>query len=170
MVFKKVMYVDGGCRKNGRPGAFGACACLVVKKYGQKTFAKRLPSWEDPIPTSQRAELYAIIIALENAIEEREYLYNNPYLDVTIHTDSKYAHGCMTDWYRKWQSNGFINARGYEVENRDLIEKALELESDILDHGKVNWEWIPRSDNTEADEAVNDELDEVEAEGEGEYY
>lgn len=76
----------------------------------------------------------------------------------------------MTDWYRKWQSNGFINARGYEVENRDLIEKALELESDILDHGKVNWEWIPRSDNTEADEAVNDELDEVEAEGEGEYY
>lgn len=45
--------------------------------------------------------------------------------------------------------------------NRDLIERALELESDILQHGNVHWEWIPRSDNTVADEAVNDEMDEM---------
>ncbi len=67
----------------------------------------------------------------------------------------------MTKWYDKWQNNGFINSAGYEVVNRDLIERALELESDILNHGKVIWEWIPRSDNTVADEAVNDELDDM---------
>lgn len=82
-------------------------------------------------------------------------------MHVTIHTDSRYAHGCMTDWCRKWQSNGFLNSSGYEVVNRDLIERALELESDILDYGTVHWKWIPRSDNTVADQAVNDEMDKM---------
>ena len=67
----------------------------------------------------------------------------------------------MTQWCQKWQNNGFINSSGYEVTNRDLIERALDLESDILQHGNVHWEWISRSDNTVADEAVNDEMDEM---------
>ena len=162
MGYKMIMYVDGGCRNNGYAGAYGACACFIVRKWGQnETYTRRLPAWDDPVPTSQRAELQAIILALEHAIDEREDLNNNPYMYVTIYTDSRYAHGCMTKWYDKWQNNGFINSAGYEVVNRDLIERALELESDILNHGKVTWEWIPRSDNTVADEAVNDELDDM---------
>ena len=68
----------------------------------------------------------------------------------------------MTEWYRKWESNGFINSLGYEVTNRDLIERALDLERDISEHGNVFWEWIPRSDNETADEAVNYEMDDME--------
>ena len=162
MVYIMVMYVDGGCRNNGQWGAFGACACHVERKWGQnETFAKQLPAWTNPVPTSQRAELHAIIIALERAIEERGYLDSSPYMDITIHTDSRYAHGCMTQWYQKWQNNGFINSAGHGVTNRDLIERALELESDLLEHGAVHWKWIPRSDNTVADQAVNDEMDEM---------
>lgn len=157
-----VMFVDGGCRNNGYPEAFGACACHVVRKRGQnETFARRLPAGRSPVPTSQRAELCAIIIALKRAIKKRGYLDANPYMNITIHTDSRYAHGCMTQWCQKWQNNGFINSSGYEVTNRDLIERALDLESDILQHGNVHWEWISRSDNTVADEAVNDEMDEM---------
>ena len=163
MVYKMVMYVDGGCRGNGHPGAFGACACVRVRRWGRnETFTERLPAWQQPVPTSQRAELYAIILALKQAINERQELDNDPYMHVTIYTDSKYAHGCMTEWYRKWESNGFINSLGYEVTNRDLIERALDLERDIRDHGNVFWEWIPRVDNQTADEAVNDEMDEME--------
>lgn len=163
MGYKMVMFVDGGCRGNGYPGAFGACACFVRKRWGRsETFTQRLPAYDYPLPTNQRAELSAIVLALEEAINQRGQLDTYPYMYVTIHTDSKYAHGCMTDWYRKWQRNGFINALGNEVANRDLIERALELESEILDHGKVFWEWIPRSDNTAADEAVNEVLDEME--------
>ncbi|KAL9065053.1 MAG: hypothetical protein Q9161_008472 [Pseudevernia consocians] len=162
MVYNMVMFVDGGCRGNGYQGAFGACACYVVKKWGQnETFTQWLPGSMRPVPTNQRAELSAIILALEHAIEERGNLHGNPYMKVTIHTDSKYAHGCMTEWYRKWQNNGFTNALGNEVTNRDLIERALELECDILDRGNVIWEWIPRSDNTVADEAVNEEMDKM---------
>ena len=163
MVYKMVFYVDGGCRGNGNPGAFGACACVRVKRWGRnETFTKRLPAWKRPVPTNQRAELYAIILALKQAINERQGFDNDPYIDVTIYTDSKYVHGCMTEWYRKWEKNGFINSLGYEVTNRDLIERALDLERDILDHGNVIWEWIPRSDNQTADEAVNDEMDDME--------
>ena len=163
MVYKMVMYVDGGCRGNGHPGAFGACACVRVRRWGRnETFTERLPAWQQPVPTNQRAELYAIILALKQAINERQELDNGPYMQVTIYTDSKYAYGCMTEWYRKWESNGFINSLGYEVTNRDLIERALDLERDIRDHGNVCWEWIPRVDNQTADEAVNDEMDEME--------
>ena len=163
MGYRMVMYVDGGCRGNGKPGAYGACACYVIKKWGQnETFTKRLSAWNDPVPTSQRAELCAIILALEHALDTRQELDNDPYLYVDIYTDSKYAYGCMTEWCTKWQNNGFINSLGYEVANRDLIEKALDLESDILNYGKVNWEWVPRSDNTVADEAVNAEMDDME--------
>ena len=102
-----VMFVDGGCRGNGYPGAFGACACYVVRRWGRnETVTKRLPASKRPVPTSQRAELHAIILALKHAIEKRGYLDSNPYMDVTIHTDSKYAYGCMTEWYRKWQKMG----------------------------------------------------------------
>ena len=162
MVYKMVMYVDGGCRGNGYDWAFGACACFVVKKWGwNETLSGRLQQSTHPVPTSQRAELCAIILALKHAIKERRNLEHDPYMDVTIHTDSRYAHGCMTEWYRKWQNNGFINATGHEVVNRDLIERALDLESDILNHGTVRWEWIPRSDNAVADGAVNRELDKM---------
>ena len=160
MPYNLVMYVDGGCRGNGYHWAYGACACIVVRRRGpDKVITSRLPEW--PQPTNQRAELQAIILALEHAVDVRERLDNYPYLQVTIHTDSSYAYGCMTKWYQKWQENGFVNARGYEVTNRDLIERALDLESDVLDHGNVVWEWIPRCDNTVADEAVNDELDDM---------
>ena len=160
MVYKMVMYVDGGCRRNGFSGAFGACACVCVYRWGRdRIYTKRLPASDRPVPTNQRAELYAIILALEQASNKQNELDNYPYMHVTIYTDSKYAHGCMTEWYRKWQNNGFINSLGNEVANRDLIERALALESDILDHGNVIWEWTPRSDNTAADEAANDEMD-----------
>ena len=155
-----VMYVDGGCRGNGSDWAFGACACFIVKKWrSNQTLTERLPAGTRPVPTSQRAELCAIILALERAIRGRGYLKNDPYMKVTIYTDSRYAHGCMTEWYRKWQNNGFINSLGREVANRDLIERALDLEYDIRDHGTVKWKWIPRSENAMADEAACVELE-----------
>ena len=80
-------------------------------------------------------------------------------MDVTILTDSRYAYGCMTEWCGKWQNNGFVNSLGGEVVNRDLIERALDLESDIRDHGIVRWEWIPRSENYVADGAASEELE-----------
>lgn len=163
MVYVMRMYVDGGCRRNGYEDAIGAAACVIQKKWGRDTtWTRQLPShYKSPTPTSQRAEITAIILALEIALEEHEQLDSNPSLRLTIHTDSKYAHGCMTDWIYKWTRNGWVNAAGKEVANRDLIEKASDLDDQVKELGTVDYVWIPRGENQDADEAVSDLLDEM---------
>ena len=158
------MYVDGGCRRNGYEDAIGAAACVIQKKWGRSSiWTRQLPShYGSPTPTSQRAEITAIIQALEIALQEYRQLDGNPNLRLTIHTDSKYAHGCMTDWIYKWTRNGWVNAAGNQVANRDLIEQASDLEDEVKELGTVDYVWIPRAENQEADEAVSDLLDEME--------
>lgn len=161
MVYTMRMKVDGGCRGNGYDGAVGAAAVIIEHKYGGRwtSWTKRLPTY--PRPTSQRAELAAIVLALEKALEKQRQLDRAPFMKVAIRTDSKYAHGCMTDWSFKWLNNGWINCAGNEVANRDLVEEALELEAELEENGDVQYEWIPRDQNQDADEAVNDKLDEM---------
>ena len=153
--------VDGACRRNGRDGAVGAAAIVIEPKWGKsRSWTRILP--DNPAPTSQRAELTAIILALEQALERYDELRGYPYMDVTIYTDSKYALGCMTEWIHKWSSNGWRNAAGYEVANRDLIEEAWDLHKRLDNKGGVEYCWVPRQDNQEADAAVNEALDEYE--------
>ena len=163
MVYRLVMRVDGGCRNNGYANAIGAAAVIEERRWGRtKTYTKILPNtrWNPP-PTSQRAELAAVILALSNALQRKQQLDYNPKLDVTIYTDSRYAHNCMTVWYAKWEDNGWLNARGEQVANRDLIQEALDLEQKLLVHGRVDWKWVPRQDNQDADDAVNEALDDA---------
>lgn len=160
------MYVDGGCRRNGYDDAIGAAACVIQKKWGRNsTWTRELDSgyWGPP-PTSQRAEITAIILALEIALQEYAELDGNPNLRLTIHTDSKYAHVCMTDWIYKWTRNGWMNAAGNQVANRDLIEEASDLDDKVKELGTVDYVWIPKDENQDADEAVNGRLDEMENE------
>lgn len=161
MVYTMKMKVDGGCRRNGYSDAVGAAAVVLFHKSGGWTsWTWTLP--DSPTPTSQRAELAAIVHALETARDKTVELDNNPFIKVTIYTDSKYAHGCMTDWSFKWRNNGWINSAGNEVANRDLIEEAIDLEDEIEENGEVKFRWIPRSENQIADGKVNDELNEME--------
>lgn len=162
MTYIMKIYVDGGCRRNGYAGAIGAAACVFMGRGGPiGTWTKKLPLY-DPQPTSQRAELEAIILALEQGWEQYQGLRHDPYMDVTIFTDSKYALGCMTQWKQKWLNNDSTNCAGYDVVNRDLIEFAYELDDRLANEGRVEYCWIPRSDNELADEAVNEVLDEME--------
>ena len=152
------IYVDGGCRRNGQPGAIGAAAAIFELKFGrQDRWYKVLP--RNPPPTNQRAEITAIILALEQALEKYEQLDKNPWLDVKIYSDSRYAIGCMTEWVYKWSRNGWRNAAGYEVANRDLIEKASDLDDRLKEEGNVEYIWIPREQNQDADSLCNDVMD-----------
>ena len=164
MVYIMRMYVDGGCRRNGYEDAIGAAACVIQRKWGRNLIWTRqlLREYWVTTPTSQRAEITAIILALEVALQEYEKLDGNPILRLTIHTDSKYAHGCIADWIHRWISNGWINAAGNPVANTDPIERASELDNTVKELGTVDYVWIPRDENQDADEAVNNLLDEIE--------
>lgn len=65
----------------------------------------------------------------------------------------------MTEWIDKWYQNGWRNAAGKEVVNRDLIERAVELEDLFTQVGHLSYVWIPREENEEADQAVNEAMD-----------
>jgi ribonuclease HI len=158
MVYIMEFYVDGGCRGNGRPGSIGAAAAVMEKKYGKsEIWTRSMPSI--PTPTNQRAEITAIILALEVALDKLEQLETNPYLDVKIYSDSKYAVECMSKWIYKWCKNGWINAAGNEVANRDLIENASDLDDRLKEKGDVEYIWIPREKNQRADQYCNEEMD-----------
>ncbi|KAL4993121.1 ribonuclease H-like protein [Aspergillus recurvatus] len=160
MVYTIEVYVDGGCRGNGQPGSIGAAAAAIKNKYSKyRGWAEALPSF--PAPTNQRAEIASIILGLEKALERYSQLYSNPWLDITIYSDSKYAVNCMNVWVYKWVNNGWTNSAGKEVANRDLIEKALDLDNLLRVIGAVRYTWIPREKNQYADALCNHCMDEL---------
>lgn len=158
MPYKMVFNTDGGCLDNGKPYAIGAAACCLKNRWTENYTYKTRILPRLPTPTSQRAELTAVILALEWALERYEELRGYPKLRVTIMMDSKYVFGCMTEWVDKWMDNGWLNARGTDVANRDLIEEALELEERVEELGTVNYVWVPREENYNADQCCRDAL------------
>jgi ribonuclease HI len=169
MVYTMVIKVDGGCRGNGQQGAIGAAAAVILGRNGMalKTWTRELPN--SPRATNQRAEISAIILALELALEKYDSLSNNVYIDVTIMSDSKYAVECMNTWIYRWAQNGWINAKGNGVANQDLIKEASDMDDDLKERGRVTYKWIPRSENEAADEACNDLMDNMCRADESEY-
>jgi ribonuclease HI len=168
MVYSVEIYADGGCRGNGKPGAIGAAAAAFKFRTGTyRGRTRTLPSY--PAPTNQRAEITAIILALELALERLDHSDGSIYLDVKIYTDSKYAIGCMTDWIFKWANNGWINAADNEVANRDLIEEASSLDDILKREGQVEYIWIPREKNHYADSLCNMNMNDQEG-GKIRYY
>lgn len=164
MVYIMEIYVDGGCRGNGRPGSIGAAATCFKNRQGEHNYWTRGLDRNEAIPTNQRAEIEAIILALELALDKYQDLDSNPYLQVTIFSDSKYAIGCMTDWIYKWCGNGWRNAAGNPVANQDLIRKASDLDDRLRGEGEVKYTWIPRSQNEVADRHCNEAMDRQERE------
>ncbi|KAI1413505.1 ribonuclease H-like domain-containing protein [Hypoxylon sp. FL1857] len=161
MVYIMKFMVDGGCRGNGQSWAFGAAAACMMSRNGSYWTRTRRLDTDDYDATNQRAEILAIILALEWALEKHGNLDLNPDVDVTIYSDSAYAVKCMTTWIYKWASNGWTNARGYDVANQDLLQEASDLDDAVQELGTVNYVHIPRRYNQEADEACNDVLDEM---------
>ncbi|KAJ5975907.1 hypothetical protein N7481_009614 [Penicillium waksmanii] len=159
MVYIMKIYIDGGCRGNGTPSAIGAAAAVFMNRWGRynKGLTKALNPW--PRPTSQRAEIEAIILALKRALERYEGLNNDPRLRVTIYSDSTYAVNCMTQWIPRWIKNGWSNYADNEVANRDLLEEAFNLSNRLKEEGRVKYVWIPREENAHADKMCNKNMD-----------
>jgi len=157
MAYRMEIYADGGCRDNGQPESRGAAAAVFKPERGQqKILTQVLPRW--PRPTNQRAEMWAIILALKHALEMRDSLISNPWLDLKIYSDSTYAVRCMTEWIDGWSRNGWTNSAGNGVANLDLVQEASCLDDRLHQVGTVEYIWIPRARNLEADSYCNQAL------------
>jgi ribonuclease HI len=90
--------------------------------------------------TNQRAELMAILRALETAN------YNGT---ICIFSDSNYAIRCCTEWVPNWERNKWKTSAGKKVMNQDLIRAILAAEQRLKERGgELKFRWVRgHSDN-----------------------
>ena len=113
------VYSDGSTRRNGKAGAIGAWAYVILNDSGKMHQDCQV----EVDTTNQRMELMA-------AAEALEYLFNNgiakPFDKVIVYTDSAYLYNCYTDkWYVRWQANNWRNTKRQEVANKELWQRLI---------------------------------------------
>ncbi|KAI0646200.1 ribonuclease H-like domain-containing protein [Trametes meyenii] len=104
-----VVYSDGSCRGNGRPGSVAGIGVWWGTNH-KWNLAERCPGNQ----TNNRAELIAIVRVLETAPKDKYPL--------VIKTDSQYSIGCFREWIATWKRNGWRTANGGTVANVSLIK------------------------------------------------
>ncbi|KAK3349273.1 ribonuclease H-like protein [Lasiosphaeria hispida] len=109
-----VIYTDGASSNNGKAGARAG----VGVYFGHGDNRNISEPLEGMPQTNQRAEMAAILRALEVADETQE---------IEICSDSSYSIDALTQWYRGWERNGWVSTGGKAVMNQDLIKPALEI-------------------------------------------
>lgn len=130
---KAVVYTDGGARGNPGPAAIGIV--IGAKKYGEKIGET----------TNNVAEYKAVIFALNKlkALIGKKELKN---VEIELRLDSELV---------SKQLNGH-----YKIKDSDLQPLFIEVWNLKQDFKKVDFIHIPREKNKEADELVNEALDE----------
>ena len=110
---KVTIYTDGAC--SGNPGVGGWGAVLF---YGN---VKKEISGFDPSTTNNKMELTAAIEALNKLKVPCE---------VELYSDSAYLiNGFNEGWVNSWILNGFRNAKKKPVENQELWQELIKLNS-----------------------------------------
>lgn len=106
---KLIIFTDGACKYNGKPYAKAGCGVF----YPNKEYSNIAIKFDIKPITNQRAELYAIYLALHDKQD------NN----ITIYTDSLYSIKCLTKWMPKWKQNGMRGANNQPIKNQDILSK-----------------------------------------------
>jgi ribonuclease HI len=108
------IFTDGACPQNGKKGAYAGIGVHFPNGV--------LPDISEPFLitpiTNQRAELYAILMALCTAKENGIF---EDYSNVIVHTDSKYSIDSLTIWIHNWIKNDWMTANKKPVKNKELI-------------------------------------------------
>ena len=111
---KYKIYTDGATSGNGYAGAQGGWAFIILdenEKVANSAFGYI------PNATNNICELTAVIEACK---------VTWPDGDFTIYSDSAYIINCYKQkWYKKWQTNGWLNSKKQPVANKELWEKLI---------------------------------------------
>jgi ribonuclease HI len=118
----QTIYTDGACYDNGKRGARAGFG-VFFSVDNPKNISGRLPG---PQQTNQRAELYAVLKALESiyfALESGEDIAKTVY----ILSDSEYVVKGLTIWAVSWERSGWTKALGSPVVSSDLFKRARDM-------------------------------------------
>ena len=121
------VFTDGGAKNNGRKNCKAAWGVFFADNDPRNEAGEILID-----PSNQKAELYAIKMALEKT---------NNVSDVTIVTDSQYSRDWITKWWRTWEKNGWKTYKKEPVKHSTLIKECVEL-SKCSDERKITWKHV----------------------------
>jgi ribonuclease HI len=179
-----LIYTDGACPRNGGEGAKAGFA--FVYKHDSRdlvewnapqgaycmngTFFARLEDQNydnhRTMPTSNRAEIRAVIAAIAflqgKAFTSRGILAHidapeaTDFPSIVIGTDSSYVVEGITRHIRKWECNGWKNAKNEPVANKDLWQLLIHEMRSLVSNSKctISMWHIPREHNSAADSAA----------------
>lgn len=116
-----VVFCDGSCVGNGKLGAKGG-----VGVYFGLNDPRNVSTGFPGKQTNNRAELYAILAALDSTSSLLSLNRDFQYQPLHIKTDSKYCINCLTEWWKNWERNGWKTSDKKQVENKELIQKIIE--------------------------------------------
>ena len=128
------IYTDGACSGNhtmSGPRRAGIGLVMVDDDQVVWDHGEDITDKIGPDITNNRAELYAICMALETFLNEVQ-----GYDSLTIFTDSKYSVDTFNEWLPKWKE-----ARK-EYKNKDLIDRADELLTESRKQFQVRLEHV----------------------------
>lgn len=125
MLNKETIYIftDGSAKNNGRSNAKAGYSVYFTDDLTHciNTFTKfNKTKMIKTNPTNNKAELSAILLALKIVDSNKENSFSKP-KNIEIVTDSKYSIDCVTKWIINWEKNNFINSKGQDVKNKELI-------------------------------------------------
>ena len=154
-----LIYTDGACLGNGLANPAAGCGFIINPQHKVHfRLENRGPTGEFHTQTSNRAELRAVIAALEYRHWQGDNMGSCS--RIVIATDSEYVVLGITEWIHKWNQQNWKTASGQPVKNQDLwmrlisqIKRLDRPESCTQPpHGTAVAFWrIPREWNAEAD-------------------
>ncbi|KAF2669506.1 hypothetical protein BT63DRAFT_455489 [Microthyrium microscopicum] len=154
------LYVESGCVDRGWPSgkATGIALCARKSVLGRYTvFTGALP--DSPVPTAQRAEIYAMNLALQTALEINGGPGSSSSMKLEIHCTSENVIDCMNSWIHQYKSNGWLSCKGKPLVCRDLLEEAFSLDAQIKQVGQVSYILISPESNEMLRKLCDDKLD-----------
>lgn len=113
-----VVYTDGACCFNGKHGAQAGIGIY----WGPDDPRNVSEHLDIEKPTNNRAEIHAVVKAVEQAKEQGIKQLN-------VHTDCQFLINAMTKWIQGWKKKGWKLSTGGDVINRadfETLEKACE--------------------------------------------
>jgi len=144
----QLIYTDGACPSNGRLRGRAGIG-IFFSHNDPRNLSARLPGTHQ---TNQRAELFAVLKALEIL-----YYQSCPPGEYVILTDSKYVVQAVTQWAVQWERGGWKTSKGSEVVSKDLFKRTRDMLRTLDEKGvKVDFRHVYGHSGVEGNERADE--------------
>jgi len=144
------IWCDGGCRNNQEKNNIGGYG-VIIKENDEISEYRGA----ELNTTNNKQELTSLVVGLSKIKNKDEPL--------EVIMDSRYVVMGMTEWSKKWKSNGFKTADNKEIKNKLYWEYLLELVDKFKDIKFVLCKGhSDNAGNERADKLANIAMDELE--------